>query len=155
MNVFHLFSPHRSFFYSLSNHFSSKTMVKVLIIGAAGYIGLHLSQQLRRANHIVYGTTRSASKQTLLQTNEIIPIIGPIEVDHHQPAAWIEAIKTRTSKSSSTLPPSPTVPRSSSSPSSDSPRNANLLTSPRLASSTVPECGSMALVSTPPAISSL
>lgn len=93
-NVFQLFSPQRSFLYSLPNHFSSKTMVKVLIIGAAGYIGLHLSQQLRRANHIVYGTTRSANKQALLQANEIIPIVGPIEVDHHQPAAWMEAIKT-------------------------------------------------------------
>ncbi|KAI8603345.1 hypothetical protein EDD21DRAFT_369382 [Dissophora ornata] len=68
-------------------------MVKVLVIGATGYIGLRLSQALRRANHIVYGTSRSSSKENLLRSNEIIPITGAIETDRHQTPPWIETVK--------------------------------------------------------------
>ncbi|KAG0354222.1 hypothetical protein BC939DRAFT_391364 [Gamsiella multidivaricata] len=69
-------------------------MVKVLVIGASGYIGFRLSQQLRRNNHIVYGTARSAAKENLLQINEIIPIVGSIEAELHQAVPWLEAVRT-------------------------------------------------------------
>ncbi|KAG0049814.1 hypothetical protein BGZ83_005371 [Gryganskiella cystojenkinii] len=68
-------------------------MVKILVIGAAGYFGLRASQALRRENHVVYGTTRSQAKENLLLSNEIIPIIGPLEATDKHPA-WIETIKT-------------------------------------------------------------
>ncbi|KAF9087652.1 hypothetical protein BGX23_007972 [Mortierella sp. AD031] len=79
-------------------------MVKVLVIGAAGYIGLRLSQHLRQANHIVYGTTRSPSNESILAINEIIPIVGPVEhestkdlpslLQKNPTPAWLEAVKT-------------------------------------------------------------
>ncbi|KAF9906104.1 hypothetical protein EC991_000972 [Linnemannia zychae] len=74
-------------------------MVKVLVIGAAGYIGLRVSQQLRQANHIVYGTTRSSQNEATLLLNEVIPIVGPVEpeaAEHHSHATlpWLEAVKT-------------------------------------------------------------
>ncbi|KAF9439052.1 hypothetical protein BGZ76_001028 [Entomortierella beljakovae] len=68
-------------------------MVKVLVIGATGYIGLHVVRQLRRVNHIVYGTTRTSSKENLLLVNEAIPIIGSLESENHQTAPWIDAVK--------------------------------------------------------------
>ncbi|KAF9538033.1 hypothetical protein EC957_007290 [Mortierella hygrophila] len=78
-------------------------MVKVLVIGAAGYIGLRVSQQLRQANHIVYGTTRSSANESTLLLNEVIPIVGPVEPessDSHsilRPSAtlpWLETVKS-------------------------------------------------------------
>ncbi|KAF9129777.1 hypothetical protein BGX30_013823, partial [Mortierella sp. GBA39] len=78
-------------------------MVKVLVIGAAGYIGLRVSQQLRQANHIVYGTTRSSANESILFLNEVIPIVGPVEPessDSHsilRPSAtlpWLETVKS-------------------------------------------------------------
>ncbi|KAG9065052.1 hypothetical protein KI688_002373 [Linnemannia hyalina] len=78
-------------------------MVKVLVIGAAGYIGLRVSQQLRQANHIVYGTTRSSANESTLFFNEVIPIVGPVEPessDSHsilRPSAtlpWLETVKS-------------------------------------------------------------
>ncbi|KAF9148171.1 hypothetical protein BG015_010134 [Linnemannia schmuckeri] len=77
-------------------------MVKVPVISAAGYIGIRISQQLRQANHIVYGTTRSAANESTLLLNEVIPIVGPVEPessDSHsilRPSAtlpWLEAVK--------------------------------------------------------------
>ncbi|KAF9205839.1 hypothetical protein BGZ49_003433 [Haplosporangium sp. Z 27] len=68
-------------------------MVKVLVIGAAGYIGIRVVQQLRRANHIVYGTTRTTSNENLLLINEVIPIVGALEAEHHQTARWIDVIR--------------------------------------------------------------
>ncbi|KAG0004409.1 hypothetical protein BGZ80_001115 [Entomortierella chlamydospora] len=68
-------------------------MVKVLVIGAAGYIGLRVVQQLRRANHIVYGTTRTSSKENTLLVNEVIPIVGPLESEHQQTPPWIDAVR--------------------------------------------------------------
>ncbi|KAG0284678.1 hypothetical protein BGZ96_010978, partial [Linnemannia gamsii] len=78
-------------------------MVKVLVIGAAGYIGLRVSQQLRQANHIVYGTTRSAANESTLLLNEVIPIVGPVEPESSESHSilhpsttfpWLEAIKS-------------------------------------------------------------
>ncbi|KAG0280769.1 hypothetical protein BGZ95_008795 [Linnemannia exigua] len=73
-------------------------MVKVLVIGAAGYIGLRVSQQLRQADHIVYGTTRSSLNEATLLLNEVIPIVGPVEPEagshSHAPFPWLEAVKS-------------------------------------------------------------
>ncbi|KAF8944545.1 hypothetical protein BGZ47_004101 [Haplosporangium gracile] len=77
-------------------------MVKVLVISAAGYIGLRVSQQLRQANHIVYGTTRSAANESTLLLNKVILIVGPVEPessDSHSilrlsaTLPWLEAVK--------------------------------------------------------------
>lgn len=54
-------------------------MVRILVLGATGYIGLATCQELRRHSHIVYGLARSAEKAKLLLQNEIIPIIGTVE----------------------------------------------------------------------------
>ncbi|KAG9319528.1 hypothetical protein KVV02_000563 [Mortierella alpina] len=78
-------------------------MVKVLVIGAAGYIGLRVAQQLRQANHIVYGTTRSTANESILYLNEVIPVVGLVEPessDSHsilRPSAtlpWLETVKS-------------------------------------------------------------
>ncbi|KAG0069866.1 hypothetical protein BGZ90_000063 [Linnemannia elongata] len=78
-------------------------MVKVLVIGAAGYIGLRVSQQLRQANHIVYGTTRSTANESTLLLNEVIPIVGLVEPESSEshsilrPSAtlpWLETVKS-------------------------------------------------------------
>ncbi|KAF9312527.1 hypothetical protein BG000_009649 [Podila horticola] len=61
-------------------------MVKILVIGAAGYIGVRVVQHLRRADHIVYGATRSAASASLLSENEAIPVVGTID-------DWVRAIK--------------------------------------------------------------
>ncbi|KAF9026088.1 hypothetical protein CPC16_003121 [Podila verticillata] len=61
-------------------------MVKVLVIGAAGYIGIRVIQHLRRADHIVYGASRSASNSSLLSENEAIPVVGTVD-------DWAQAIK--------------------------------------------------------------
>jgi nucleoside-diphosphate-sugar epimerase len=54
-------------------------MVKILIIGATGYIGYPLALALRQSNHTVYGMARSASKAKSLATNEIIPVLDTAE----------------------------------------------------------------------------
>ncbi|KAH0544456.1 hypothetical protein FGG08_001353 [Glutinoglossum americanum] len=51
-------------------------MVKILILGATGYIGLPLSQSLLRASHIVYGLSRTPQKAHQLALQEIHPILG-------------------------------------------------------------------------------
>ncbi|KAG0347042.1 hypothetical protein BG005_000399 [Podila minutissima] len=61
-------------------------MVKILVIGASGYIGLRVVQHLRRADHIVYGASRSAISATLLSENEAIPVPGTVD-------DWVQAIK--------------------------------------------------------------
>ncbi|KAF5372242.1 hypothetical protein D9758_005049 [Tetrapyrgos nigripes] len=50
--------------------------MKVLILGATGYIGFPVAQALCRAGHIVYGQTRSEEKAPKLAAEEIYPIIG-------------------------------------------------------------------------------
>ncbi|OCH91900.1 NAD(P)-binding protein [Obba rivulosa] len=50
--------------------------MKVIILGASGFIGLPAAQALVRAGHVVYGVTRSESKAKLLAAEEIIPLIG-------------------------------------------------------------------------------
>ncbi|KZT58911.1 NAD(P)-binding protein [Calocera cornea HHB12733] len=50
--------------------------MKVLIIGATGFIGLPVSQAFVRNGHEVYGSTRQPSKAALLGASEILPLIG-------------------------------------------------------------------------------
>jgi nucleoside-diphosphate-sugar epimerase len=54
-------------------------MVRILILGATGYIGFPLAQSLRRDAHTVYGLARSAEKAKELAKHEIIPVRGTIE----------------------------------------------------------------------------
>jgi nucleoside-diphosphate-sugar epimerase len=54
-------------------------MVKVLVLGATGYIGLPLSASLRRDGHTVYGLVRSDEKARLLAQYEVIPVLGTVE----------------------------------------------------------------------------
>lgn len=54
-------------------------MVKVLVLGATGYIGFPLCQSLRRDGHVVYGLARLADKARGLARHEIRTIIGTVE----------------------------------------------------------------------------
>jgi nucleoside-diphosphate-sugar epimerase len=49
--------------------------MKVVVLGASGFIGFPVAQAFVRAGHIVYGLTRSASKAKQLAAEEIVPII--------------------------------------------------------------------------------
>ncbi|KAL4252841.1 NAD(P)-dependent Metabolic Enzyme [Abortiporus biennis] len=59
--------------------------MRVLVIGATGFIGLPATQALVRAGHIVYGLTRTAEKAKQLQAEEVIPIIG----EYLEPSKWL------------------------------------------------------------------
>ncbi|KAI0085438.1 hypothetical protein BDY19DRAFT_987085 [Irpex rosettiformis] len=62
--------------------------MRVLVFGAAGFIGFPVSQALLRAGYTVYGQTRSKDRATLLASNEIIPIIAePSDVKSWELAA--------------------------------------------------------------------
>ncbi|KAL5525327.1 hypothetical protein ACEPAF_9197 [Sanghuangporus sanghuang] len=50
--------------------------MKVLILGATGFIGFPAAQALVRAGHEVYGQTRNPDKAKLLVSEEIIPVIA-------------------------------------------------------------------------------
>ena len=54
-------------------------MVKVLVLGGTGYLGLPVALSLRRAGHQVYGLARSAQKVALLAKYEIHGVLGSIE----------------------------------------------------------------------------
>ncbi|KAI9770327.1 MAG: hypothetical protein M1840_003486 [Geoglossum simile] len=54
-------------------------MVKVLVLGATGYVGFPLCQSLLRANHKVYGLARTQEKAIQLARAEIIPVLGSLE----------------------------------------------------------------------------
>ncbi|KAJ7445113.1 hypothetical protein FB451DRAFT_1104474 [Mycena latifolia] len=63
--------------------------MKVLILGATGFIGLPAAQALVRAGHIVYGLARTPEKAKALAAEEIIPVIGTVDSD-----VWIPLIST-------------------------------------------------------------
>jgi len=58
--------------------------MRVLVLGATGFIGLPVVQALVRSGHIVHGVTRSAEKAKQLAAEEVIPIIG----EYEDVAAW-------------------------------------------------------------------
>ncbi|KAI1797155.1 NAD(P)-binding protein [Ganoderma leucocontextum] len=58
--------------------------MKVLILGATGFIGLPIAQAFVRAGHVVYGQTRSEEKAKQLVAEEIIPVVcGPADVNKY------------------------------------------------------------------------
>ncbi|KAJ7347173.1 hypothetical protein DFH08DRAFT_779468 [Mycena albidolilacea] len=63
--------------------------MKVLVLGATGFIGFPAAQALARAGHIVYGLARTEEKAKLLAAEEVIPILGDLDSD-----AWIPLIAT-------------------------------------------------------------
>ncbi|KAJ7290051.1 hypothetical protein C8J57DRAFT_1164244 [Mycena rebaudengoi] len=63
--------------------------MKVLILGATGFIGLPVAQALIRGGHTVYGLARTENKAKLLAAEEIIPVIGDVNSD-----AWLSLIPT-------------------------------------------------------------
>ncbi|KAL6303959.1 NAD(P)-binding protein [Sparassis latifolia] len=52
--------------------------MRVLILGASGFIGFPAAQAFVRAGHIVYGVTRSQEKAKQLAGEEIIPIVAEV-----------------------------------------------------------------------------
>ncbi|EJD05188.1 NAD-binding protein [Fomitiporia mediterranea MF3/22] len=50
--------------------------MKVLVLGATGFIGFPAAQALVRNGHEVYGQTRNAEKTKLLASEEIIPVVA-------------------------------------------------------------------------------
>ncbi|KZT25447.1 NAD(P)-binding protein [Neolentinus lepideus HHB14362 ss-1] len=52
--------------------------MRVLVLGASGFIGLPVAQALVRAGHVVYGVTRSAVKAKQLAAEEIIPVVSEV-----------------------------------------------------------------------------
>lgn len=64
--------------------------MKVLILGASGFIGFPVAQALIRAGHHVIGVTRSETKAKQLATEEIVPIVGDVATSD----AWIHVIES-------------------------------------------------------------
>lgn len=64
--------------------------MKVLIIGASGFIGLPMARAFVRAGHIVYGVTRSETKAEQLAAEEVIPVVA----DSATPAVWYPLVAT-------------------------------------------------------------
>ncbi|KAM0790702.1 hypothetical protein ACM66B_004559 [Microbotryomycetes sp. NB124-2] len=63
--------------------------MKVLVLGATGFIGLPISTEFLRQGHTVIGVTRSAEKAKSLEANEITPIVA----DPADPSQWRHAVK--------------------------------------------------------------
>jgi len=63
--------------------------MKVIVLGASGFIGFPIAQALTRAGHIVYGLTRSEAKAKQFAAEEIIPVVGQPESD-----SWHSLIST-------------------------------------------------------------
>ncbi|CAG8581767.1 14696_t:CDS:2 [Funneliformis caledonium] len=51
-------------------------MVKVLVLGATGFIGFAVAQALARSGHETYGLYRKREKEKELAKNEIFPVLG-------------------------------------------------------------------------------
>jgi nucleoside-diphosphate-sugar epimerase len=56
--------------------------MKVLVLGASGFIGLPVALAYARAGHIVYGTARDAKTARKLAIHEIIPVVTPATAGH-------------------------------------------------------------------------
>ncbi|KAJ6517235.1 hypothetical protein C8R47DRAFT_1062927 [Mycena vitilis] len=55
--------------------------MKVLVLGATGFIGFPAAQALVRAGHTVYGLARTEAKAKVLAAEEIIPVLGEVASD--------------------------------------------------------------------------
>ncbi|KAF7332936.1 NAD(P)-binding protein [Mycena venus] len=63
--------------------------MKVLVLGATGFIGFPAAQALARAGHIVYGLARTEAKAKILAAEEIIAILGDLDSN-----VWLPLIAT-------------------------------------------------------------
>ncbi|KAJ6523471.1 hypothetical protein DFH09DRAFT_1420489 [Mycena vulgaris] len=63
--------------------------MKVLILGATGFIGFPTAQAFMRAGYTVYGLARTEEKAKLLAKEEITPVVSDLESD-----VWIPLIAT-------------------------------------------------------------
>ncbi|THU97488.1 NAD(P)-binding protein [Dendrothele bispora CBS 962.96] len=68
--------------------------MRVLVLGATGFIGFPVCQALCRAGHIVYGQTRSSDKAKKLAAEEIIPIV--YDLDSESDLKWNDVVPIRT-----------------------------------------------------------
>ncbi|KAF4565296.1 hypothetical protein EYR36_001866 [Pleurotus pulmonarius] len=67
--------------------------MKVIVLGATGFIGFPVAQALARAGHIVYGLTRSEANAKRLAAEEIIPIIAePTSTSWHHLIAKLDVV---------------------------------------------------------------
>lgn len=67
--------------------------MKVVVLGATGFIGFPVAQALARAGHIVYGLTRSEANANKLAAEEIIPIIAePTSTSWHYLIAKLDVV---------------------------------------------------------------
>ncbi|KAJ6517184.1 hypothetical protein C8R47DRAFT_1205423 [Mycena vitilis] len=55
---------------------TTEQKMKVLVLGATGFIGFPAAQALVRAGHTVYGLARTEAKAKVLAAEEIIPVLG-------------------------------------------------------------------------------
>ncbi|KAK4052377.1 bifunctional endoribonuclease/protein kinase ire1 [Microbotryomycetes sp. JL201] len=74
---------------SLSSYFSITQTMKVLVLGATGFIGFPISTEFVRQGHTIIGVTRSAEKAKMLEANEITPVVA----DPADPSQWRSVIK--------------------------------------------------------------
>ncbi|KAF7290768.1 Epimerase domain-containing protein [Mycena indigotica] len=58
-----------------------RVVMKVLVLGATGFLGQPISQALVRAGHEVYGLARTSEKAKQLARDEVIPVIGTVDSD--------------------------------------------------------------------------
>ncbi|KAF9488439.1 NAD(P)-binding protein [Pleurotus eryngii] len=67
--------------------------MKVIVVGATGFIGFPVAQALARAGHIVYGLTRSEANAKKLAAEEIIPVIAePTSTSWHHLVAKLDVV---------------------------------------------------------------
>ncbi|GFZ47799.1 hypothetical protein JCM24511_05546 [Saitozyma sp. JCM 24511] len=67
--------------------------MKVIVLGASGFIAFPIAQAFARAGHIVYGTTRSAENAKALARDEILPIVCDATNDEGR-ALWGKEAET-------------------------------------------------------------
>lgn len=73
---------------------STTTMPKVLILGATGYLGSQVANQLvQTGEHTVYGVARTPSKARQLAKQEIIPVLCPDPVN--EPETYLSIVRNK------------------------------------------------------------
>ncbi|KZT63697.1 NAD(P)-binding protein [Daedalea quercina L-15889] len=64
--------------------------MRILVIGASGFVGFPVAQALVRGGHVVYGVTRLESKAKKLAAEEIVPIVA----ETIDPSPWLPLVST-------------------------------------------------------------
>ncbi|KAI0469642.1 NAD(P)-binding protein [Xylariaceae sp. FL0804] len=67
---------------------NQKARGRVFVTGANGYIGLAVCRAFVRAGYHVYGLVRRPESSSLLETQEIIPVVGSISED----VSWLDKL---------------------------------------------------------------